>query len=54
MMKDSNPLADDLMGLLLLEEARLEQDHLLQTIAISSSLNTSAPLALNVNRHQPR
>ncbi|KAL4589564.1 hypothetical protein LXL04_002472 [Taraxacum kok-saghyz] len=50
MMKDNIASVDDLVGLLLQEEASLEQEHLRQSVAVPPPANTAAPLALNVNR----
>lgn len=40
---------DDLVGLFLHEESRLEQDHLCQQIAAPPAPNASIPITLNVN-----
>nr|KAJ0215307.1 hypothetical protein LSAT_V11C300109680 [Lactuca sativa] len=48
MIKDDNASIDDLIGLFLQEEARLEQKSLRQTIAIPP-FSPISPLALNLN-----
>lgn len=55
MVKDDQTSIDDLVGMLLQEEARLEYGHLRQSPVTSPSLPTSSiPLDLNVNQHQYR
>lgn len=54
MVKDADSNVDDLIGLLLQEEARLEQELLRQQVVAPPAPNSSIPLALNVNRHMTR
>lgn len=58
MVKGDNSTIDDLVGMLLLEESRLEQDHLrqasMQPPVPTSFPNSSQSVALNVNRSQYR
>ncbi|KAL4589565.1 hypothetical protein LXL04_002473 [Taraxacum kok-saghyz] len=50
MMKDNIASVDDLIGLLLQEEARLEQEHPRQSVVVPPPAKAAAPLALNFNR----
>ncbi|KAL4581705.1 hypothetical protein LXL04_006232 [Taraxacum kok-saghyz] len=54
MMKEDIASIDDLVGLLLQEEARLEHEHLCQSLAVPPPANTAAPMALHVQRPQQR
>ncbi|KAL4565709.1 hypothetical protein LXL04_029812 [Taraxacum kok-saghyz] len=54
MVHGEDSTVDDLIGLLLQEEARLEQDLLRQQLTTPPTPNSSTPLALNVHRSQHR
>nr|KAJ0190963.1 hypothetical protein LSAT_V11C800427270 [Lactuca sativa] len=54
MVKDDPSSVDDLIGMLLQEEARLEQDHLRQSIPAPSSTSASPTMALHVHRPSTR
>lgn len=50
MVKDDASNVDDLISLLLQEEARIEQEHNRQFVLPSPAPNVSIPIALNVHR----
>lgn len=54
MVKDKASTVDDLIGLLLYEEAWLEQEYLRQQPILSLPPNTTVPVALIVNRASDR
>lgn len=54
MVKDDTSNVDGLIGLLLHEEARLEQEHNRWLVVPSPVHNASIPIALNVHRTPPR
>nr|KAJ0204360.1 hypothetical protein LSAT_V11C500243480 [Lactuca sativa] len=54
MVKGDTSTIDDLIGFLLLAEARLEQEHLRQQVVAPTAPNSTVPLALTTNRHSNR
>lgn len=54
MVKDDQSSVDDLIGMLLQEEARLEQDHFRQSIPAPSPTSASTTMTLHVHRPSTR